>query len=250
MPRDKPQKIRIDQLLVDRGLAPSRTRAQALVLAGQVLVDEQRVEKASQSFLPDRVIRLKGQDHPFVSRGGVKLRDALEKFGVDPQGKICLDIGASTGGFTDCLLQKGARRVYAFDSGTLQLHERLRRDARVSFRENFNVRFLQAEDLPEPADLVVIDVSFISLKLVVPPILKALSGSYEIVALVKPQFEAQRHQVGKGGILKDEALQRDIVEALEQFLRDSDLQVKGSLPSVLKGEGGNQEYFIHASRLA
>ena len=248
MPSNKPKKIRIDQLLVDKGLAPSRTRAQALVLAGQVLVEEHRVEKSSQSFFPEAHIRLKGQDHPFVGRGGVKLSDALDKFGVVIEDKICLDIGASTGGFTDCLLQNAAKRVYAFDSGTLQLHERLRRDERVIFRENFNVRFLQASDLPEAIDLIVVDVSFISLKLIIPPLLQSVRGSWELLALIKPQFEAQRGQVGRGGIIKDELLQQQIVSGLVQFFQDCPLEVVGTIPSVIKGEGGNQEYFIHARK--
>ncbi|HEX5034161.1 MAG TPA: TlyA family RNA methyltransferase, partial [bacterium] len=152
-------KTRIDQLLVQLGLAPSRERAQALVMAGQVYVGDRRIDKSSQSFGAEEPIRVKGPDHPYVGRGGVKLARALQDFGIDPAGRVCLDIGASTGGFTDCLLQRGARRVYAFDSGTHQLHDRLRADPRVISRENFNVRHLSPADLPEPIELAVFDVS-------------------------------------------------------------------------------------------
>ncbi|HKY62847.1 MAG TPA: TlyA family RNA methyltransferase [bacterium] len=241
-------KIRIDQLLVELGLAPSRERAQALVMAGQVYVGDRRIDKSSQSFGAEEPIRVKGPDHPYVGRGGVKLARALEDFDIDPAGRVCLDVGASTGGFTDCLLQRGARRVYAFDSGTHQLHDRLRADPRVISRENFNVRHLSPADLPEPIELAVFDVSFISLKLVLPPVLKACPGPLTVVLLVKPQFEAGRDQVGKGGIVRDEALRLAIVRDMADFAAASGLEVLGSEAAAIAGDKGNQEYFLAARR--
>ncbi|HKX13396.1 MAG TPA: TlyA family RNA methyltransferase [bacterium] len=241
-------KIRIDHLLVQLGLAPSRERAQALVMAGQVYVGDRRIEKSSQSFQAQDPIRVKGPDHPYVGRGGVKLAKALEDFGFDPADWVCLDVGASTGGFTDCLLQRGAKRVYAFDSGTHQLHDRLRTDPRVISKENFNVRHLGPADLPEPIDLAVFDVSFISLKLVLPPVLKATSGPLAVVLLVKPQFEAGKDQVGKGGIVRDEALRLAIVEDLAGFAAASGLEILGKSPAAIPGDKGNQEYFLAARR--
>lgn len=243
----KSKKIRIDQLLVHLGLAPSRHRAQAMVLAGQVLVNEQRVEKSSQSFPLEAVVRVKGPDHPFVSRGGVKLADAMERFAVDPGGKVCLDIGASTGGFTDCLLQWGAKRVYAFDTGTHQLHERLRVDPRVVFREKFNARYLKPEDIPEPVRLAVVDVSFISLKLILPPLAASLSGPWEGLILIKPQFEATPALVGKGGVIRDPALREKIVGDLTAFAEGLGLMTQRAIPAAIPGESGNQEYFLYVS---
>jgi len=246
-PNKKSEKVRIDQLLLQRGLAPSRERAQALVMAGKVLVDEQRVEKSSQKFDPQNInIRLKGPDHPFVSRGGVKLKGALDHFGIDPKGKTCLDVGASTGGFTDCLLQEGAQKVYTLDSGTNQLDYAIRRDPRVQCREQFNIRHLKASDLPEPLDLIVVDVSFISLKLVLPPLVNSIPGPWDLVMLIKPQFEAGREQVEKGGLVRDRELQEKIVEELLAFCKKMGLKTLGTSPSVLKGDKGNQEYFLWA----
>lgn len=244
-----PKKLRIDQLLVQLGLAPTRERAQALVLAGKVYVGERRVDKASQSFPNDAPVRVKGPDHPYVGRGGVKLEKALEHFGIDPRGKVCLDVGASTGGFTDCLLQRGAVRVYTLDSGSHQLHERLRADPRVIVRENFNARFLKASDLPEAIQLVVADVSFISLKLLIPPLIEALPGPWDVLLLVKPQFEAGKGQVGKGGIVRDEALRLRIVQDLAGFAEGAGLELVGTVPAAIPGDKGNQEYFLAAKRL-
>ncbi len=240
-----PKKIRIDQLLVQLGLAPSRQRAQALVMAGLVLVDEQRVEKSSETYTPDAAVRVKGQDHPYVGRGGVKLAGALDAFGVDPRGKVALDVGASTGGFTDCLLQRGAIRVHAWDTGQNQLHERLRRDPRVLSREQFNVRFVTAADLPEAVDLLVVDVSFISLRLILPPLIAALSGNWEALLLVKPQFEASPSDVGKGGVIRDAALRDRIVADLAAFVGALGLEVAPPVAAAITGESGNQEYFLH-----
>lgn len=242
-------KIRIDQLLVQLGLAPTRERAQALVLAGLVVVGDERVDKSSQKFPEGAAVRVKGPDHPYVGRGGVKLEKALEDFGVDPKGKVCLDIGASTGGFTDCLLQRGAQKVYAFDSGTNQLHYRLRQDARVIAKENFNARFLKASDLPEKIALIVMDVSFISLKLLIPPILEAVLGPWDALMLVKPQFEAGKGQVGKGGIIREESQRLAILEDLTQFAREAGLSILGSAPAAISGDKGNQEYFLAVRNL-
>jgi len=244
------KKMRIDHLLVARGLAPSRERAQSLILAGQVLVEEQRVEKSSQTFPAEANIRVKGPDHPYVGRGGVKLEGALKDFQIQPAGKTCLDIGASTGGFTDCLLQNDAQRVYTLDVGTNQLDYRLRQNPKVIARENFNVRYLQASDLPEAIDLIVVDVSFISLKTLLPPIIAALPGPWDLLMLVKPQFEAGPERLARGGVLKDEAEQRKIVQEIAEFALALSLRILDSRPSVLKGEGGNQEYFVWAQKAA
>jgi len=243
---DRLQKIRIDQLLVQLGLAPTRERAQALIMAGLVYRGEQRIDKASQRFLETDPIRVKGPDHPYVGRGGVKLEKALEEFRIDPKGRICLDIGASTGGFTDCLLQRGAERVYAFDSGTHQLHEKLRADPRVIAKENFNARFLKPSDLPEAVSLVVIDVSFISLKILIPPLLEAVPGPWDVLMLVKPQFEAGKGQVGKGGIVREEAQRLAIVRDLAGFAERAGLDLLGTAPAAIAGDKGNQEYFLAA----
>lgn len=242
-------KIRIDQLLVDQKLAPSREKAQALVLAGQVLVNDQRVDKSSQRFDPETAqIRVKGTDHPYVSRGGVKLAGALKEFRIDPRDKVCLDIGASTGGFSDCLLQHGARKIFTFDTGTNQLAYSLRQDPRIHCRENFNARYLQREDLPERVDLVVMDLSFISLKLVIPPLLQAVPGPWEGLFLVKPQFEAGREHIEKGGIVRKDAVRQKVLHELMDFCKDAGLNVHGSMPSPLLGEKGNQEFFIYLDR--
>jgi 23S rRNA (cytidine1920-2'-O)/16S rRNA (cytidine1409-2'-O)-methyltransferase len=238
--------MRIDQLLVERGLAPSRQRAQAMILAGKVLVKEQRVDKPSQSFDPEgRALRIKGPDHPYVGRGGVKLAGALDYFGVDPTGKTCLDVGASTGGFTDCLLQRGAKRVYTLDTGSHQLDYRLTQDPRVIWQENFNARYLKPGDIPEPIDLAVVDVSFISLKLILGPLVTALPRPWQALTLVKPQFEAGIDQVEKGGLIRDKALQENIVQELGRFGQTLGLALQGWTPAVIKGDKGNQEYFLY-----
>ncbi len=238
-------KQRIDQILLAQGLAISRERAQALVMAGLVIVNEQRVDKPSQRFAPKAIkIRIKGKDHPYVGRGGVKLSGALDHFQINPQGWVCLDIGASTGGFTDCLLQNGARRVYAFDSGTNQMDFRLRQDSRVYCHENFNVRNLVAKDIPEPVQLITVDVSFISVTYLIPPLLQALQGPWEGLFLIKPQFEAGREAIEKGGIVKNEEIRQKVLESTAAFCQKHGLILKGQMPCILKGEKGNQEYFF------
>lgn len=237
---------RIDKLLVERGLAASRTRAQALVMAGVVLVNEQRVEKASETFAPDADIRVRGADDPasrYVGRGGLKLEAALEHFGVDVRDFVCLDVGASTGGFTDCLLQRGARRVTALDVGHNQLAWRLRTDERVEVREGVNARYLRVEDFPAPFDLVVMDVSFISATKVLPalvPLLRAPAG--RIILLIKPQFEVGRGEVGKGGIVTDAAQHTRVVEEVNAAALDLRLDVCGVIDSPIQGADGNREF--------
>ena len=194
------KKQRLDQLVCSRGLAESRSRAQALILAGRVVVDDHRVDKPGTRIAQNARIRVKGPEHPYVSRGGVKLEGALEEFSLEVAGLIALDVGASTGGFSDCLLQRGAKRVYALDVGRGQLHNKLRQDPRVESIEGQNVRELAADALDEKADLIVMDLSFISLKLALPPVLPHMKPGGKILALVKPQFEVGKGQVGKGGV--------------------------------------------------
>jgi 23S rRNA (cytidine1920-2'-O)/16S rRNA (cytidine1409-2'-O)-methyltransferase len=236
---------RIDKLLVERGLAASRTRAQALVMAGVVLVNEQRVEKASETFAPDVVIRVRGADDPasrYVGRGGLKLEAALEHFGVDVRDFVCLDVGASTGGFTDCLLQRGARRVTALDVGHNQLDWRLRQDARVEVREGVNARYLRREDFSTQFDLVVMDVSFISATKVLPALVPLLAQEGRIILLIKPQFEVGRGEVGKGGIVTDATQHARVVEEVNAAALDLGLTVRSVIDSPIQGADGNREF--------
>jgi 23S rRNA (cytidine1920-2'-O)/16S rRNA (cytidine1409-2'-O)-methyltransferase len=237
---------RIDKLLVERGLAASRTRAQALVMAGVVLVNEQRVEKASETFAPDAEIRVRGADDPasrYVGRGGLKLEAALDAFGVDVRDFVCLDVGASTGGFTDCLLQRGARRVTALDVGHNQLDWRLRQDARVEVREGVNARYLRREDFSTQFDLIVMDVSFISATKVLPALVPLLGDAEgRIILLIKPQFEVGRGEVGKGGIVTDAAQHARVVEEVNRAALDLGLTVRGVIDSPIHGADGNREF--------
>jgi 23S rRNA (cytidine1920-2'-O)/16S rRNA (cytidine1409-2'-O)-methyltransferase len=241
-------KQRLDKLLFERGLAPSRERAQALILAGKVLVDEQKIEKPGASVLDGSSIRLLGEDLRYVSRGGLKLEKALEHWRIDVGGQTCIDVGASTGGFTDCLLQHGAARVIAIDTGRGQIDAKLRNDSRVQLLEQTNARYLTRERLQFDgrADLVAMDVAFISATLVLPAVV-ASAEPREIVVLVKPQFEVGRERVGSGGIVRDEADQAAAVakvrEAVEQ-LGGSDIDV---IESPITGVEGNREFLLHAS---
>jgi len=235
-------KLRLDVLLVEKGLAESRSKAQALIMAGKVAVDDQIITKVGTSVFPDVQLSLK-HDLPYVSRGGLKLAAALETFAVNPEGFVCADVGASTGGFTDVLLQQGAKRVYAIDVGYGQLAWSLRQDERVVVMERVNARYLTS--LPELVNLVVIDASFISLALILPPILNWLTQPASIVALVKPQFEAGRHQVGKKGIVRDEAVHREVLEKMLLVARDLGLAVLAMRPSPIMGATGNREFLIH-----
>ncbi|MFN3476698.1 MAG: TlyA family RNA methyltransferase [Candidatus Methylomirabilales bacterium] len=235
---------RLDRLLVERGFVSSREKAQAAILAGKVLVGGQVVFKPDALIDPEAPIALKAKE-PYVSRGGLKLKGALATFGIKVEGRICLDVGASTGGFTDCLLQEGAKRVYAVDVGYGQLHHRLRQDPRVVVLERTNIRYLLPETLPERPDLATIDVSFISLSLVLPPVVALLEEPVEIVALVKPQFEVGKGQVGKGGVVKDPEKHRAVLLQVGERAEALGLRVLGITPSPLLGPKGNREFFIH-----
>lgn len=240
----KLQKSRLDNLLVVRGLVDSRARAQALILAGRVLVNGVPVTKAGALVPANAEITLRSAP-AYVSRGGEKLSAALEHFKVNPQGKVCLDAGAATGGFTQVLLLGGAARVYAVDVGYGQLDPTLRSDPRVVVLERQNLRLLPREAVPEPVDLVTLDLSFISLTLVLPKIREFLRPGGEILALVKPQFEVGKGKVGKGGVVRDPVLQQEAVAKVAHCAQGLGLEVRGSFPSPLKGPKGNQEYFLY-----
>lgn len=236
---------RIDKLLVERGLAESRTKAQALVMAGVVLVDEQRIEKPSEQFALDVQIRVKHADDPasrYVGRGGVKLEAALREFQLDVRDAVCLDVGASTGGFTDCLLQNGAQKVFAIDVGHNQIDWRLRNDPRVEVREGVNARYLKTEEFPIKFDFAVIDVSFISATMVLPAIVPLLRDNGAIVTLVKPQFEVGRGEVGGGGVVRDAAKRAHAVEKVNQSAVELGLSVEGVIESPIQGAEGNVEF--------
>jgi 23S rRNA (cytidine1920-2'-O)/16S rRNA (cytidine1409-2'-O)-methyltransferase len=235
---------RIDQLLVDRGLAESRTKAQALIMSGSVFVNGDKAQKPGHAVAVDAAVEVRGQ-MPFVSRGGIKLEHGLTTFGIDPAGRVCIDVGASTGGFTDCLLQRGAARVYAVDVGATQLDWKIRTDPRVVVKDRTNARYLRPEDIGEPCSLAVCDVSFISVTLILPALPPLLTSDGEMVVLVKPQFEAGREEVGKGGIVRDPALHeaacRKVREAAEA------LGFRTALTdSPILGAEGNREFLVHA----
>lgn len=243
---------RIDKLLVERGLAASRAKAQALVMAGVVLVDEQRVEKSSEMVGLAAAIRIKGAGDPaarYVGRGGLKLEAALREFKLDVTGLVCLDVGASTGGFTDCLLQHGARRVVAIDVGHNQIDWRLRNDPRVEVREGVNARYLKPEDFSEQFDLAVMDVSFISATKVMPAIVPLLTTSARLVTLVKPQFEVGRGEVGRGGIVSDPAQHARVIEEVNCAAEGLGLRVRGVIESPIRGADGNVEFLALYERV-
>ncbi len=246
----KAVKMRLDRLLMKRGFAESREKAQALIFAGQVLVQEQKIDKAGALVPQDAEIRILGEVLPYVSRGGLKLERALEEFRVSIPGKTALDIGASTGGFTDCLLQHGCTKVYAVDVGYGQIAWKLRQDPRVVVIERTNIRAMELSVIPELVDMAVVDVSFISLEKVIPAVLKFLKPETEIIALIKPQFEVGKDAVGKGGIVRDEAARSAAVERVAGFVRGLGLEVKGIIPSPITGQDGNIEYLIYAVRHA
>lgn len=241
---DRPRQ-RADLLLVDRGLFESRGRAQAAIAAGGVTADGELVQKASD--LIDAAADVIAEPaHPYVSRGGVKLAAALSAFAIDPAERICADIGASTGGFTDVLLRSRARKVYAIDVGQAQLHPSLRTHPRVVTLEKTDIRKLGRDLIPDRIELAVIDVSFISLKLVIPSVITLLSGEADLVALIKPQFEVGREHVRKGGVVRHEAMQQTACEAIDAFLREHGFQIMGLLPSPIRGGAGNREFLIGA----
>ena len=248
---------RLDKLLLQRGLAPSRERAQALILAGRVLVNEQKVEKSGANIQTDSAIRILGDDLPFVSRGGLKLARALEHWHIDVRGKTCLDIGASTGGFTDCLIQSGAAEVIAVDTGYGQMDAKLRNDPRVRLLEKTNARYLTPEQLwpdptqAKPVSFVAMDVSFISATLVLPAVLRCARSNappdgFDLVVLVKPQFEAGREQVGKGGIVRDPQTQQLAVSRVSEVIKELGGAAIEAIDSPILGAEGNREFLLHA----
>lgn len=237
-------RMRLDLWLVRHGFFPSREQAQAAVLAGRVLVDGVPETKAGRMVRPEARVEVRGEDPPFVSRGGLKLAGALDAFGLDVSGLVAADIGASTGGFTDCLLQRGARRVYAVDVGYGQLAWKLRQDPRVLVLERVNARYLSRREIPEPLDLAVIDVSFISLEKVLAPVRDLLGPHGVIVALVKPQFEAGPGQVGKRGVVRDPAVHREVLRRVSAAAAALGLHAAGVVASPLRGEEGNAEFFL------
>ncbi len=248
MARGGTAKERVDKLLVDRGLAPTREHAQRLVMAGLVFSGDAAVEKPGSRLAGDAPLEVRGEPHPFVSRGGAKLDATLHALALDVTDFVALDVGASTGGFTDCLLQRGARRVYAVDVGYGQLAWKLRNDPRVVSRERTNIRALTRADVPEAIDLVTIDASFISLRLILPVVAALLDPGRRIVALVKPQFEVGKGQVGKGGVVRDAAQHTAVLTELQHHVRALGLGIDGLLTSPLLGPAGNREFFLALRR--
>jgi 23S rRNA (cytidine1920-2'-O)/16S rRNA (cytidine1409-2'-O)-methyltransferase len=244
--KSKKQKIRLDRLIVERGLSPARERARALIMSGAVLVDETIVDKAGTQVSTDATIRIKGEDNPYVSRGGLKLKGALEEFRIDPRGSVVLDVGVSTGGFTDCLLQEGAKKVYAIDVGYGQLAWKLRSDERVVLFERENIRYFSGHGIDDEIDLTTIDVSFISLKLVLPAVVNLIKKGAVILALIKPQFEAGKSDVGKKGVVRDPAVHKRVVDDIVTFSREMGCRVEGTCESPITGPAGNREYFLYA----
>jgi len=242
------EKRRLDQLLVERGLAPTRAKAQALILAGTVFSGERRLDKPGVTVAADIEVEVRGKDHPWVSRGGVKLAHGLDHFRIDPRGLIALDIGASTGGFTDVLLQRGAVRVYAVDVGFGQFAWSLRNDPRVVLLERVNARHLTAAQVPEPVDLVVCDASFIGLEIVLPAPLALAKKRANLVALIKPQFEVGPARVGKGGVVRDQDLHREVCDRIAAWLAAQGWRVLGVVESPIRGPEGNVEFLIAAER--
>jgi len=238
-------KERLDRLMVKRELVESREKARALIMTGKVLVNSRRIDKPSAMIGEASDITIKGKGSPFVSRGGEKLEEALRRFSIKVEGKIALDVGASTGGFTDCMLQKGAKKVYALDVGYGQLDWKLRTDPRVVTIERQNVRYIKEDIIPEKVDIVTIDVSFISLKKVIPPVLPLLNRRGEMVCLIKPQFEVEKGEVGKKGVVKDPQKHQRIIEEISSFARELNLFVNGVIESPILGQEGNKEFFIY-----
>jgi 23S rRNA (cytidine1920-2'-O)/16S rRNA (cytidine1409-2'-O)-methyltransferase len=241
-------KIRADQMIVERGLAESRARAQALIMAGLAFVGDRKIDKAGQMLADDAEIIMKGRDHPWVSRGGIKLDHALAELGWDVCGAVAIDVGSSTGGFTDVLLSRGAARVYAVDSGSNQLAWKLRQDERVIVHEQTSARILTAEHIPEPVDMIVCDASFIALSKVLPvPLSFARSGA-RLVALVKPQFEAERQEVGKKGVVRDPTVHARVCDAAADWIVSMGWRVEAMLTSPITGPEGNVEFLLAATR--
>jgi 23S rRNA (cytidine1920-2'-O)/16S rRNA (cytidine1409-2'-O)-methyltransferase len=243
------KKSRLDTLLVQRGLVESRARAQAMIMAGLVYVEDVKVEKAGQQVDPDAQVTLRGPDHPYVSRGGVKLAGGLDKLGVDPSGLVCIDVGQSTGGFTDCLLSRGATKVYGIDVGYGQLAMKIRNDPRVVAIERTNFRKFDPDSLPEKVDLVVSDASFISLTLLMPVAVKCCKPGGKLLLLIKPQFEVGKKNVGAGGVVREPELHKKAVDRITNYAKnDLGLEVEGTVESPIQGPKGNREFFCLLSK--
>ena len=237
--------MRLDQLLVDRGLVETRSRAQAMIMAGNIYSDTKRLDKSGQQVKVDIVLEIKGQDHPWVSRGGLKLEKGLNDFNISVEGKTCIDVGASTGGFTDVLLTNGAKKVYAVDVGQGQLAWKLRGDDRVEVMEKTNARYLTAKDIPDPIDMIVCDASFIGLEIVLPAALDLAVPGAHVIALIKPQFEVGKGRVGKGGVVREPELHKEVCDRIEAWLGAREgWTVKGLTQSPIKGPQGNIEFLI------
>lgn len=240
-------KLRLDQLLYKKGITESRQKARALILEGKVIVNGQKIEKPGTLVEETAEITISGEALPYISRGGLKLESALKEFSVDVKDKVAMDIGAGTGGFTDCLLQHGAKRVYAVDVGYGQLAWKLRTDPRVIPIERTNIRYMPREKIPEEIDIATVDVSFISLKLVIPKVLEFLKPRGEIIALIKPQFEVGKDEVDRGGVIKDPEKRKKVVQEIKNFFESLNLKVTGIIQSPIAGQKGNIEYLIYAT---
>ncbi len=241
-------KERLDKLLVEKGFVQSRERARALIMAGKVAVEGKVIDKPGVQIKVEANLQLRGDESPYVSRGGEKLEGALKTFGIDPKGMVVMDVGASTGGFTDCVLQKGAQKVYAVDVGYGQLAWKLQKDARVINLEKRNIRYLQREEVQDETDLILIDTSFISIEKFLPSLVRFLKKGGSILSLIKPQFEVGKGEVGKGGVVRDGALHRKVIERISKFSQEVGLQVLGVIESPLLGPKGNKEFFIYLKR--
>ena len=239
------RKDRLDKLLVEKGIIQSRERARALILAGRVDVEGRRIDKPGAQIETEAQLQLRGEDQPYVSRGGIKLGGALDAFKMDPKGMVVMDVGASTGGFTDCVLQRGARKVYAVDVGYGQLAWKLQKDPRVVNLERRNIRYLRREEVEEEMDLILIDTSFISIEKFLSYLLHFLKGGGAIIGLIKPQFEVGKGEVGKGGVVRDATLHQKVIERISEFSRGLGLNVLGVIESPIFGPKGNKEFFIY-----
>ena len=237
------KKIRLDQLMVNKGYAEDLKQAGALIMSGTVYLENRKIDKAGQAVPVSAELEVRKSGRKYVSRGGLKLEGALKDFNIKPEGKICADLGSSTGGFTDCLLKHGARKVYAFDVGKGLLDWQLQSDSRIILREKFNVRNISINDMPETAELVTVDLSFISLRLIIPRISEVFPSA-DILLLVKPQFEGKPEEIDKGGIVRDSEKRLDILDRIKKSAMEHDFAVKGHIPSPITGQKGNQEYFL------
>ena len=245
---DRVTKERLDKLLVEKGIVQSRERARALIMAGKVAVEGKGIDKPGVQIKVEANLQLRGDEAPYVSRGGEKLEGALKIFGIDLKGMVVMDVGASTGGFTDCVLQKGAQKVYAVDVGYGQLAWKLQKDPRVINLERRNIRYLQREEVQDETDLILIDTSFISIEKFLPSLVRFLKKGGSILGLIKPQFEVGKGEVGKGGVVRDGALHRKVIERISKFSQEAGLKALGVIESPLLGPKGNKEFFIYLKR--